>query len=156
MDTDAYLADANEFINTLPHCQKLGMKVVTAINGQLAIELPYRLENSGTDSEGYIHGGLLTTMMDTVCGLAATYALPTAEFCPTLDLRMDHMRQTTNKGSIFAWAECYKVTPSVCFTRGSAYQSDPNDPIVSCVATFIRSGKVWTKGGFVKISEKGQ
>jgi uncharacterized protein (TIGR00369 family) len=151
MDTKARLAQANNFLQLLPHCKKLGMKVMTASDGQLTLELPYQPEISGLDSEGYVHGGILTTMMDTVCGFAVTASLPAPEFCPTLDLRIDHMRRASTKGPIFAWAECYKITRSVCFTRGYAYQDDPTDPIVHCVATFMRSGKTWGKSGFVKI-----
>ena len=151
MDNNARLAQANNFLQILPHCKKLGMKVVTASDGQLTVELPYNPEILGMDPAGYVHGGILTTMMDTVCGFAVTSALPTPEFCPTLDLRMDHMRRASIKGSIFAWAECYKITRNVCFTRGYAYQDDPENPIVHCVATFVRSGKTWGKGGFVKV-----
>jgi uncharacterized protein (TIGR00369 family) len=151
MDTTARLAQANNFLQLLPHCRKLGMKVITASSGQLTLELPYQPEISGIDPEGYVHGGILTTMMDTVCGFAVAASLPVSEFCPTLDLRIDHMRRASAKGPIFAWAECYKITRSVCFTRGYAYQDDSTNPIVHCVATFMRSGKTWGKGGFVKI-----
>lgn len=154
MDTSARIDQANNFLQLLPHCKKLGMKVITATNGQLTLALPYRPEISGLDTEGYVHGGILTTMMDTVCGFAVAAALPAPEFCPTLDLRIDHMRRASTKGTIFAWAECYRITHSVCFTRGYAYQSDPKDPIVHCVATFMRSGKTWGKGGFVKVGSK--
>lgn len=151
MDSKELLTQGNNFLQVLPHCKKLGMKVITASKGNATIELPYNPEILGIDSHGYVHGGILTTMMDTVCGFAVTSALPAQEFCPTLDLRMDHMRRASAKGSIFAWAHCYKITRSICFTRGYAYQDDPDDPIVHCVATFVRSGKAWGKGGFVKL-----
>jgi len=151
MDQKQRLAQANNFLQFLPHCRKLGMKIINAADGELTLELPYNSDISGMDPEGYVHGGILTTMMDTVCGFAITASLPIPEFCPTLDLRIDHMRRANAKGPIYAWAECYKVTRSVCFTRGYAYQDDPNDPIVHCTATFMRSGKTWGKTGFVKI-----
>jgi acyl-coenzyme A thioesterase PaaI-like protein len=91
MDTKARLAQANNFLQLLPHCRKLGMKVITASSGQLTLELPYQPKISG---------------MDTVCGFAVAASLPVSEFCPTLDLRIDHMRRASTKGPIFAWAEC--------------------------------------------------
>jgi uncharacterized protein (TIGR00369 family) len=106
MDTKARLAQANNFLQLLPHCRKLGMKVITASSGQLTLELPYQPKISGMDPKGYVHGGILTTMMDTVCGFAVAASLPVSEFCPTLDLRIDHMRRASTKGPIFAWAEC--------------------------------------------------
>lgn len=117
MDQQKRLAQANNFLQILPHCKKLGMKIITASDGQLTLELPYNPDISGMDPEGYVHGGILTTMMDTVCGFSIIASLPTPEFCPTLDLRIDHMRRANAKGSIFAWPSVTK-SPVVCALHG--------------------------------------
>ena len=43
--------------------------------------------------------------------------------------------------AIFGFAECYRVTPAVIFTRGIAYQDDRSEPIAHVVGTFMRMGK---------------
>ncbi len=50
---------------------------------------------------------------------------------------------------IFGFAECYRVTPTVIFTRGVAYQRDINEPIAHAVGTFMRMGKA-AQGPFGK------
>jgi acyl-coenzyme A thioesterase PaaI-like protein len=42
---------------------------------------------------------------------------------------------------VFGFAECYRVTPNIIFTRGYAYQDDPAQPIARVVGTFMRMGK---------------
>ena len=39
-------------------------------------------------SQGIIHGGALTSLMDTACGMSTLCVLPEFEVCPTLDLRI--------------------------------------------------------------------
>ena len=47
---------------------------------------------------------------------------------------------------IEAAAECYKLTNTVAFIRGVAYQTDINDPVASCVATFMRASSSKMQG----------
>jgi acyl-coenzyme A thioesterase PaaI-like protein len=42
---------------------------------------------------------------------------------------------------VYGFAECYRVTPNIIFTRGYAYQDDPQQPIAHVVGTFMRMGK---------------
>lgn len=42
---------------------------------------------------------------------------------------------------VFGFAECYRVTPNIIFTRGYAYQDDPAQPIAHVVGAFMRMGK---------------
>ena len=58
----------------------------------------------------------------------------------TLDLRIDHLKRPEPGVDFLATAECYRLTSSVAFVRGCAYQSDRNDPVSSFVATYMRLG----------------
>ncbi len=42
---------------------------------------------------------------------------------------------------VFGFAECYRVTPTVIFTRGVAYQTSRDEPIAHVVGAFMRMGK---------------
>src|SRR5690606_41657355 len=79
--------------------------------------------------------------MDTSCGISAACALTELEICPTLDLRIDYMHPAEPDHDVFGFAECYRVTPTVIFTRGGAYQRDINEPIAHVVGAFMRRGK---------------
>lgn len=93
-----------------------------------------------------MHGGALTTLMDTTCGMATLCVLPRFEVCPTLDLRIDYMHPAEAGKDIYGHAQCYRVTRDVIFTRGTAYQDDPDQPICQVVGTFMRLGQD-IKGG---------
>ncbi|MNE82172.1 hypothetical protein D3C80_1788730 [compost metagenome] len=51
------------------------------------------------------------------------------------------MRPAEPDKDVYGFAECYRVTREVLFTRGFAYQDDPQKPIAHVVGTFMRLGK---------------
>ncbi len=141
MNDLALLARAERFLSVLRHCQKLGMRVHHADADGMTLQLPYSPQIVGNPENGTVHGGVLTTLMDTTCGMATLCVLPEFEVCPTLDLRIDYMRVGEPDKDIFGFAQCYRVTRDVIFTRGFAYQDDPDQPIAQVVGTFMRLGK---------------
>jgi uncharacterized protein (TIGR00369 family) len=135
------LGRAQQFLTALRHCQVLGMQVHTALPTGLTLRLPYSGHIVGNPETGVIHGGALTTLMDTTCGIATVCVLAEFEICPTIDLRIDYMRSAKPNKDVFGFAECYRVTPTIIFVRGYAYQDDPQEPIAHVVGTFMRMGK---------------
>jgi uncharacterized protein (TIGR00369 family) len=57
----------------------------------MTLVLPWSPAIVGNPQTGAVHGGALTTLMDTTCGMATLCVLPRFEVCPTLDLRIDYM-----------------------------------------------------------------
>ncbi|MEY8264043.1 MAG: PaaI family thioesterase [Bermanella sp.] len=139
-EENPYFGRAARFIGLLKHAQVLGMKVSSASAQALTIELPYSKSHVGNPTTGVIHGGVLTTLMDTACGTVVINALPDIELCPTLDLRVDYVRAAAPHQSIFALAQAYRVSQNVVFTRCTVHQGDVNTPVANCVATFMRIG----------------
>ena len=132
---------AKQFLSAIQHCSVLGLALVETSPEGATLELPYSNSIIGNPETGVIHSGALTTLMDTVLGLAVHLALERLELCPTLDLRIDYMTAARPGESIFGKAEVYRITDNVVFARGSAYQDSPERPIAHCVATFMRLGK---------------
>ncbi len=135
------LEQAQRFLMALRHCQVLGIQVHDASPLGLTLRLPYSRQIVGDPESGVIHGGAITTLMDTTCGISTVCALAAFEVCPTLDLRIDYMHPAEPNKDVFGFAECYRVTPNIIFTRGYAYQDDPTQPIAHVVGTFMRMGK---------------
>lgn len=129
---------AERFLSLLHHCQLLGMSISHADRHGLTIRLPYSERVIGNPVSGGVHGGAITTLMDTTCGVSIVCALPEFEICPTLDLRIDYMHPTDQHKDLFGFAECYRVTPDIIFTRGFAYQDSPQEPIAHVVGTYMR------------------
>ncbi|UVJ42469.1 PaaI family thioesterase [Pseudomonas sp. LS1212] len=141
MNDLALLARAERFLSVLRHCQKLGMHVHSANADGMTLVLPYSPQIVGNPQTGTLHGGAVTTLMDTTCGMATLCVLPEFEVCPTLDLRIDYMHPGEAGKDVYGFAQCYRVTRDVIFTRGFAYQDDPAQPIAQVVGTFMRLGK---------------
>lgn len=139
-------AMAQRFLSALRHCQVLQMRVHHADAQGMTLILPYSTQIVGNPQTGAVHGGAITTLMDTTCGMATLCVLPEFEVCPTLDLRIDYMHPAEAGNDIFGHAYCYRVSRDVIFTRGVAYQDDPEQPIAQVVGTFMRLGK-GIKGG---------
>lgn len=140
--TEAPLLDrATRFVSALRHCQVLGVTVHAATREGMTLVLPYGPPIVGDPCTGVIHGGALTSLMDTACGMATLCVLPEFEVCPTLDLRIDYMHPAEPHKAVYGFAQCYRVTSDVIFTRGFAYQDDPQQPIAHVVGTFMRMGK---------------
>ena len=144
----------NRFLNAIPHSQTLGMQIVHAVRNRVIIKMPWRYEMVGNSQTGALAGGVITTLLDTVCGSAVLCALPKPEAFATLDLRIDHMKPSEGHRDIFCMAECYRLTNSIAFVRGVAYQDDPQKPIAHGVASFMRASS--SNGNMVKTRQQPQ
>ncbi|MBO3274236.1 PaaI family thioesterase [Pseudomonas schmalbachii] len=145
MSKSPILERAQRFLMVIRHCQVLGVSIHSADEKGLTLRLPYSESIIGNPETGVIHGGAITTLMDTACGISTVCVLPEFEVCPTLDLRVDYMRPAEPGKDVYGFAECYRVTREVIFTRGFAFQDDPQKPIAHVVGTFMRLGKNATR-----------
>jgi len=150
-DETVLYQQTSDFVSVLAQCQALGITVVSARENELILALPYSEAIIGNPESKVIHGGAITTLMDTAAGAGVLCAMPHFELCPTLDLRVDYMRSAKPNQSVFARASCYRVTSNILFMRCEAYQIDRT--VAHCVATFVRMGakgipnlEVMTKG----------
>ncbi len=138
------LQQVTRFVDSLAQCRELAITPVEAWHNHLVLQLPYDKRIVGNPETGVIHGGAITTLMDTTSGSVVICALPEFELCPTLDLRVDYMAAASPLLPVLARASCYKITRHILFTRCEAYQVGPDQRetvIANCVATFMRIGK---------------
>lgn len=136
--SDDHLNLLKQLIPELKHCKLLGILVKDISTRSILLELPYSKEIIGNPETGVIHGGALTTLMDTACGFCAVSSLEGGGIAPTLDLRIDYMRPAEPNKPVYGKAEVYRATANVLFSRGLAFQDDMQKPIAHCTATFMR------------------
>lgn len=134
------------FFGNIPHSKQLGLEMVSAERNKAVLRIPFAEHLVGDPTSGIIHGGVILSLMDSVGGMATFCALPKMEAIATLDLRVDYLKPAMAGQGIEAAAECYKLTNSVVFIRGVAYQTGIDDPIASCVATFMRASSSKIQG----------
>ena len=126
------------FAQAIPHSRECGM-VVEALDASGArARMPYRPEWLGDTERGVYHTGVITTLVDTVSGVAAMAAAGRFENIATLDLRMDFLRPAAQGKDLRVHAACYRLTRSIAFVRASAWQDDERDPVAVSQSTFMR------------------
>ena len=127
---------AQRFIEALPHARELQLKVVEVGEGSAAIRMPYDEKLVGDPKTGVIHGGAVSTVIDTCCGSAVMSHPKARGVTATIDLRIDYMRAATPGQAIVARATCYHMTRNVAFVRATAYDDDPDLPVATASGSF--------------------
>lgn len=120
-----------------PQTEALDIRGHDSEKGVATLSVAYRDELVGDPDTGVIHGGVISTLLDTGCGLAAITSTGMAGGIATLDLRIDYMRSAEPGKAIFARCECYRVTRSVAFARGVAFEDDPDNPVATAAGAFM-------------------
>ena len=143
-DPGGRMSTAEETIRQIsratPHGQELGLEVVHSARGMAIMRLPWHERLVGNPDELVLHGGVVTTLLDSVCGMATMTARTPPERIVTLDLRIDYQRPATPRLDLFARAEVTKLTRTIIFLSAVAYQDDPKDTVALATGTFMYVG----------------
>ena len=127
---------ARQFIEAIPHSRVLGMQLTMISDGEAEIVMPYDTKLVGDPETGVIHGGVVSTLMDTCCG-AAVMSHPSRPISTaTLDLRIDYMRAATPGQAVRTTATCHHVTRSVAFVRAVAVDDNSDTPVAMASGAF--------------------
>ncbi|WP_137938039.1 PaaI family thioesterase [Chitinivorax sp. B] len=128
----------------IPHSKTIGLQYVQGERGRATMKIDYRVDLVGNPKTGVVHGGVITSLIDTTSGLAVFSHLPDSEAIATLDLRIDYLQSAIPGQAIYCTAECYRLTKNVAFTRATAYQEGQEQPIAYSVGTFMRDSSAAT------------
>ena len=132
---------ARQFIEAIPHARALNLTLTQIGEGEAEITLPYNKDLIGDPRTGVIHGGAISTILDTCCG-AAVMSHPSAPGgTATIDLRIDYMRAATPGQRITTRATCYHITRNVAFVRATAMDDDQDRPVATASGSFTVEGK---------------
>ncbi len=121
----------------LPHARAVGMTFLSLDHGRGSMRMRYNSRLVGNPETRVVHGGVITALLDTLCGAVVMASVPDGTPLATLDLRIDYLHPASPDETIRASAECYKVTANVAFVRGLAYHEAIDDPIAHCTGTFM-------------------
>lgn len=121
----------------LPHCKELGIQAINIQPGPCLLKLDYAKQLIGNIETGLVHGGVITTLLDSAGGVAAFSVVTQGHSVATLDLRIDYLTQASPGQAIYGLAESYRKTRHVVFVRGYAYHQSPDAPIANFTASFM-------------------
>lgn len=136
-ETGYPLESIQSIVEKLPHFEALGLIALELNRGSCLFQVNYAPELVGNLESGVIHGGVITSLLDSAGGTAAFSVVPNAASVATLDLRIDYLKQAEPGRSILGFAECYRQTRHIVFVRGQAYHETGDDPIAHFVASFM-------------------
>ena len=127
---------AQQFIDALPQGKALALKILRVSRGEVDMEMPYDEKLVGDPGTGVIHGGAVSTLMDTCCGAAVMAHPKSGHATATIGLRLDYMRPARPGQAIVARATCHRITRSVAFVRAEAFDDDADAPVATATGTF--------------------
>ena len=124
-------------LTNLGHSGWLGMQYHAHGGDWVELALPWREELVGIVGDGTLASGPIISLMDNATSMGVWTRR--GSFAPqvTLDLRVDYMRAAEPRKTLIGRGQCYKLTRSIAFVRGIAYQDDPEDPVAHVAGTFI-------------------
>jgi uncharacterized protein (TIGR00369 family) len=140
--TDTFLKDIlPQLAGGAAHTQALGFRLESVEGEIVRLLTPWREDLVGDPDTGVLAGGLVTTMLDHVGGLATWVALGGFQTIATLDLRVDYMRAARPRTDLIAEAHCFKVTRNIAFVRAWAFEADaadgPGDPVAAAQSAYV-------------------
>lgn len=127
---------ARAFQDAIPFSREMGMTIDVLDDGAAEMGMPYNARLVGDPETGVIHGGAVLALIDSCCGLAVISHPDVLGLTATLGLRTDHLRKAMPGQRIVTRAECYLVTRSVAFVRGTAWDDDRDHPVALSAGTF--------------------
>jgi uncharacterized protein (TIGR00369 family) len=130
-----------------PHGRALGLDVTRLEPGKIWGRAPYRPELVGDPETGVIAGGVITTFLDHLCGMAAVAAMKEPGVVATIDIRIDYLRPAEPGRDVLAEAHCTKIGRNVAFVRAVAYEDSPDNPIANATSTFMVNPGAHKKAG---------
>jgi len=119
------------------HTHALGFAYDRLDGDRVRIRVPWRADLVGDPETGVLSGGLVTTLLDHVGGLAVWVALGRFESIATLDLRVDYMRAAEARRDLVAEAHCYHLSRSVAFVRAWAFEDSPDSPVAAAQSAYM-------------------
>lgn len=137
MSSPEFLEILPQLASGSPHTHALGFKLESVVGQTVRLRAPYKPELVGDPLTGVLSGGLVSTILDHVGGLAVWLALDQFHSIATLDLRVDYMRAAAPGRDLLAEAHCYRLNRSMAFVRAWAFEDDPSNPVAASQAAYI-------------------
>lgn len=108
----------------------LGMKVEELAPGYARLRIPFTDDLIGDPFRPALHGGVVSTLLDTAGGIAAFTSVRPGDRLATVDLRVDYLRPAGLQ-DLIAEAKVLRIGNRVAVCDIVAFQDDPNRHIAT-------------------------
>jgi uncharacterized protein (TIGR00369 family) len=125
------------YVRRVGHGGALGIDYVAHGPDWAELSLPYDEKLIGVPESGVIASGPIISLMDMATSIAIWVKLERFRHQATLDLRVDYLRPAQAGRTVIGRGECYAMTRSIAFVRGTAHDGDAGDPVAHVTGTFM-------------------
>ena len=108
----------------------LGFKPIAWKDGYTKIEMPVRPEHR--NSIGYLHGGVIASLLDIACAVAGSYGVSDKTISITVNLNCNYMAPHTAKKAVVE-GELIRTTKALFFAQAKLF--DPESSRLCATAT---------------------
>lgn len=140
MKIESHLSDLRKFMEgAVPFWQTLGLELKEVLPGRAVFEaeaLPGLMQNR------LVHGGVLASIADSACAVAAISLVFPARYATTINLQLSYMKPVT-KGRFRAEGQCLKAGKNLMFCEASVF--DEKNALV-CTASSQLLAIPWEPG----------
>jgi uncharacterized protein (TIGR00369 family) len=133
----SFEADIRESFSKQTAMSTIGAQLTKVGPGLVEISIPYSADL--TQQNGYLHGGIITTIADSACGYAAYTLMPPNSEVLSVEFKVNLLRPARGKNFI-ATAKVIKPGRTLTVTRADVVSIDENDKrelIATMQATMI-------------------
>jgi uncharacterized protein (TIGR00369 family) len=130
---------AERFPIRIKHAGALGIVISECRLDRVVATMPLSADYLGDIEYGLVHTGVITTLIDSISGIAAMARIGKPSDVATLDLRVDYLRATRldTGPTLSCSASCYRLTEQIAFVRAEVWQADATQPVASSLSTFM-------------------
>lgn len=120
-----------------PAMRLIGAKLIRVEAGEVEIGLPYR--DDLTQQHGYLHAGIVTTLVDSACGFSALSLMPTGSDVLSVEFKLNLLRPAAGQ-RFRAVGTVLKPGRTLMVTRGDVWADQDGETtlIATMLATMIR------------------
>jgi uncharacterized protein (TIGR00369 family) len=108
----------------VPFNRLLGIRGESVEQGRAVLVQPVRPDFIGDSTRPALHGGVVSSLIDTAGGVAAWSSLASGESVSTIDLRVDYLEPAGLQAPLRAVAEVVRKGSRVCHVRVSVTQGE--------------------------------
>lgn len=120
-----------------PHNMHLGLTVVERRRNEALVRMPIRHDFVGDPSNGLLHGGPLTVLLDATFVVATYLAIDRPMPIATVDLRVDYLKPVGGGEAFYALCRCERVTRHIAFLRGQVYVDAPDQTVAMATSSYM-------------------
>ncbi len=116
--------------------EMIGREVLDYDAAQKKVRMKFELGDVFVNFQGVIHGGIIATLMDTLCGVVIRLSSDTNKFAGqvTLELKTSFL-STANPGKFIGEGQVKRMGKSIAFAQSDLFDSE-NNHIATASATF--------------------